>query len=71
MAEGSLVFDTRLDDKGLKSGLEKLNGLAKTTFKGIEFQAQMSRVQAISGATAIELEKFKCTGNKTRSRYCF
>lgn len=80
MADGSLIFDTRLDDKGFKSGLEKLNGLAKTTFKGIalavtaatvamgafsastinvglEFQAQMSRVQAISGATAIELEK--------------
>lgn len=35
MADGSLIFDTRLDDKGLKSGLERLGGVGKAAMLGI------------------------------------
>lgn len=79
-SDGSLIFDTKLDDSGVKKGLSKLGGIGKTALKGIgiataavaagvtalgvsiikvgsEFSAQMSRVQAISGATADEIKK--------------
>lgn len=44
MADGSLIFDTRLDDKGLKSGLERLGGVGKAAMLGIG--------TAIAGASA-------------------
>jgi len=79
-ADGSLIFDTNLDDSGVRKGLNKLGNIGSTALKGIgiataavvagvvalgisaikvgsEFSAQMSRVQAISGATAEELKK--------------
>lgn len=79
-SDGSLLFDTNLDDSGVRKGLQKLNSIGSTALKGIgiataattaaltafgvsaiktgsEFSAQMSRVQAISGATGDELKK--------------
>lgn len=79
MADGRLLFDTKLDDSGVKKGLADIGGLAKNSMKvvsgafvagaaaiaglgavsvkiGMEFEAQMSRVQAISGATGEELK---------------
>jgi len=79
-SDGSLIFDTKLDDSGIQKGLNKLGSIGKTALKGMaiasaaavagllafgasairagtEFSAQMSRVQAISGATADELKK--------------
>jgi len=79
-ADGSLLFDTNLDDSGVKKGLKKLNSIGTTALKGIgmataattaalaafgisaikvgsEFSSQMSRVQAIAGATGDELKK--------------
>ena len=35
MADGSVVIDTKLDDKGFKSGLSKLGSLGKTALKGV------------------------------------
>ncbi len=71
MADGSVIIDTELDESGLKTGLAKLGGTvaagigaAVTAISGMataivnmgmEYEAQMSRVQAISGATADEL----------------
>lgn len=90
MADGSLLFNTKLNTTGFTKGLSKVQGLAKTGLgkvgsfaqdvgkklttmhkvagvaliglgvfaikAGAEFEAQMSRVQAISGATGDELE---------------
>lgn len=71
MSDGYVRIDTKLDESGLKTGLAKLGGLVaagigasvtalasfgKEIIKvGTEYEAQMSRVQAISGATAAEL----------------
>lgn len=77
-----LVVNTDLDTKGFKSGLNKMQSIAKTGFKavatsvgvvstaitaalggmvkiGSDFEAQMSRVKAISGATEEEFDKLK------------
>lgn len=35
MADGSVVIDTKLDDKGFKSGLSKLGSIGKTALKGV------------------------------------
>ena len=79
-SDGSLLFDTNLDDSGVRKGLQKLGNIGSTALKGIgiataataaaltafgvsaikagsEFSAQMSRVQAIAGATGDELKK--------------
>lgn len=79
-SDGSLLFDTNLDDSGVRKGLQKLNSIGSTALKGIgiataaataaltafgvsaiktgsEFSAQMSRVQAVAGATGDELKK--------------
>lgn len=79
MADGRLLFDTKLDDTGVKKGLQgigniakgamsiaskafiggavALGGLGAVAFKmGADFEQQMSRVQAISGATERELK---------------
>lgn len=70
MADGSVIFDTELDPSGLRTGLAKmasiaakgvaatvaaLGGLSVAAIKvGSDFEAQMSRVNAISGATQDE-----------------
>ena len=81
-ADGKVVIETDLDTKGFKSGLNKMQSIAKTGFKavatsvgvvtgaitaalggivkiGSDFEAQMSRVKAISGATEEEFDKLK------------
>lgn len=81
-ADGKVVIETDLDSKGFKSGLNKMQSIAKTGFKavatsvgvvstaitaalggmvkiGSDFEAQMSRVKAISGATEEEFDKLK------------
>ncbi len=93
MADGSLLFNTKLDATGFQKGMGKLSGLAKTGLGGVgnlaknvgtkltnmhkvggvalaalgglaikagaDFDAGMSEVQAISGATAEELEALR------------
>ena len=72
MADGSIIIDTRLDTTGAQKGLQKLESAVKagltavagvaTTFAGYavkvgsDFEAGMSKVQAISGATAEDME---------------
>lgn len=80
--DGSLKFDTEIDEKGFNSGISKLGSLAKGGFSvlggavagvtaalggasaaaikvGSDFEAQMSRVQAISGATGEEFQALR------------
>ena len=61
MADGSVTIDTSLDEKGFKTGLSKLNGLAKGALKGITvatgavtagFTAMVGK--AVSGAGELE-----------------
>jgi len=47
MADGSVVIDTELNDKGLQSGLTKLSSVAKNALKGIAIG-----IGAVSGAFA-------------------
>lgn len=70
--DGKLNFDTSIDDSGMKSGLSKLSALAKNsavaigagiaaglgaaTKAGMDFEAQMSKVAAISGASAGDMQ---------------
>jgi len=35
MADGSLIFDTKIDSKGFKDGLGKLGKVANTAIKGV------------------------------------
>lgn len=71
--DGTIKIDTSIDGKGFQDGLKKLGGIAATGIAavtaalgagfvyaaktGMEFEAQMSRVKAISGATAEEFQK--------------
>ena len=67
-ADGSLLFDSKLDLAGFEVGVnmasdivsgigEKLKGLASSVLQtGMDFTASMSEVQALSGATGKELE---------------
>lgn len=73
MADGSLIFDTRIDQKGFQAGLKKLSRLAvKTTAVvgagfaalsgyagkvGSSFESSMSEVAAISGAAGKQLQQ--------------
>ena len=80
--DGSLKFDTKIDDSGFNSGVNKLGSVASKGMKlvgaafatataavsgmgmaaikvGSDFEAQMSRVQAISGATGEEFKKLR------------
>lgn len=93
MADGSLIFDTKIDESGFSKGLSSLSskmgkvgaglakgiGLASTAVAGfgayslkagMDFQAGMSEVQAISGATGDDLnrltDKAKEMGSKTK-----
>lgn len=79
MADGRLLFDTKINTSGFTKGLKGLGSLATKAMvgmgkavlgvtagvaalgvsaikTGMEFEAQMSRVQAISGATGKELK---------------
>lgn len=84
--DGYLNFNTKIDDSGMISGLKRLQSLAKksavaigsgiaaglvaSTKAGMDFEAQMSKVQAISGASAGEIqaltEKAKQMGVETK-----
>ena len=84
--DGSLKFDTSIVTDGFNSGLKKLGSLAKTGMAavagsvagiagaaikvGSDFESQMSKVQAISGATGNDLialsEKAKEMGASTK-----
>jgi TP901 family phage tail tape measure protein len=71
LADGKVIIETGLDTKGVESGLKKFQGLVKTGFKvstasvaaagvaaikmGADFEAGMSEVQAISGASGKDL----------------
>lgn len=86
MADGSLLIDTKLDSSGLQKGLSKLGSLTAVAIGavgaalgaagiaaikvGADFEAGMSRVEAISGATAGQLdqltEKAKQVGADTK-----
>lgn len=70
--DGALIFDTGIDEKGFKAGIDKLKSTASATVKavsvavagfgayaikvGSDFEASMSKVGAISGATAEDME---------------
>lgn len=70
--DGTLKFDTKVDDIGFNAGIKKIGSLARTAIAGIasavvglgaaavkvgsDFEAAMSNVAAISGATGDELE---------------
>src|SRR5699024_1054375 len=77
--DGSLIFDTKIDNKGFKKGIDGLKGIGKGSIKvvnkalkttgvalgavgvasikvGMDFEKGMSRVGALSGATAKEFE---------------
>ncbi len=84
-SDGSLFFDTQIDNEGFERGLKKLEKLGKTSFAaigaaattglgaavkvGMDFEAQMSKVGAISMASAEDMEvlsaKAKEMGEKT------
>lgn len=80
MADGSLLFNTKIDNTGFSKGMKTLGSIAGLAAKGVvvaigaaatavgafgvsaiktgmEFEAQMARVNAISGATASEFDK--------------
>lgn len=86
MADGYLNFDTKINTSGFNEGIKKLGSLAKTGTKvvggaligavaasvkaGASFEAEMSRVSAISGAVGKDFEalsdKAKEMGAKTK-----
>lgn len=78
-SDGKIIIDTSVDEKGLKTGLTNLGGVASTALKGVtvaigavsaaltaaggfalkvgsDFEAGMSQVAAISGATGSDLD---------------
>jgi TP901 family phage tail tape measure protein len=73
MADGKIIIDTLIDNGGAAKGLKKLGSITKTAVVGVgvallalgayavkvgsDFEAGMSKVQAISGATAGDMEK--------------
>lgn len=84
--DGSLKFDTKIDSSGFSSGIGKIGSIATKGLAvlgaavtastgvvvklGMDFESQMSKVQAISGATGDELlqltDKAKEMGKKTK-----
>lgn len=86
MADGYLNFDTKINTNGFNDGIKKLGNLAKTGTKvvggaligaiaasvkvGASFEAEMSKVSAISGAVGKDFEalsdKAKEMGAKTK-----
>lgn len=73
MSDGKVVIETDLDSSGVESGLSRLKGtvakgvaaigigkiFSEAVKTGMDFEAQMSRVKAISGATGEEFSKLK------------
>ena len=73
MSDGKVVIETDLDSTGVESGLSRLQGtitkgiaaigigklFSEAIKTGMDFEAQMSRVKAISGATGEEFAKLK------------
>lgn len=73
MSDGKVVIETGLDSSGVESGLSRLQGtitkgiaaigigkiFSEAVKTGMDFEAQMSRVKAISGATGEEFAKLK------------
>lgn len=73
MSDGKVVIETDLDSSGVESGLSRLQGtitkgiaaigigklFSEAVKTGTDFEAQMSRVKAISGATGEEFAKLK------------
>ena len=73
MSDGKVVIETDLDSTGVESGLSRLQGtitkgivaigigklFSEAVKTGMDFEAQMSRVKAISGATGEEFAKLK------------
>lgn len=73
MSDGKVVIETDLDSSGVESGLSRLQGtitkgiaaigigklFSEAVKTGMDFEAQMSRVKAISGATGEEFAKLK------------
>lgn len=73
--DGTLNFDTKIDSSGFQKGANTLGGLTTQVLKGAtagvaalgaatikvgsDFEAGMSQVQAISGASGEELERLK------------
>lgn len=71
MSDGKVVIETDLDSSGVESGLSRLQGtitkgiaaigigkiFSEAVKTGVDFEAQMSRVKAISGATGEEFAK--------------
>ena len=84
--DGSLKFDTKIDSSGFSSGIGKIGSIATKGLAvlggavsactgvvvklGMDFESQMSKVQAISGATGDEIQlltdKAKEMGAKTK-----
>ena len=52
MADGSLLFDTKINNSGFKKGMSKLGGIAKTAIKGV---AAAGGALAAVGGAAIKL----------------
>lgn len=73
MSDGKVVIETDLDSSGVESGLSRLQGtitkgiaaigigkiFSEAVKTGMDFEAQMSRVKAISGATGEEFARLK------------
>lgn len=73
MSDGKVVIETDLDSSGVESGLSRLQGtvtkgiaaigigkiFSDAVKTGMDFEAQMSRVKAISGATGTQFEKLR------------
>ena len=73
--DGTLKFDTKIDSSGFQKGIDGISGAAKSGLAlaatgitalggaaikvGSDFEAGMSQVQAVSGASGEELEKLK------------
>lgn len=65
-SDGSLIFDTKVDTGGIEDALKKASvaaavaaaggALVDAAQAGMEFEASMSKVEAVSGATGRQLE---------------
>ena len=78
-ADGSILIDTKIDQSGIAKGIKGITTAAAAAFgtmsgyavkAGMDFEAQMSKVEAISGATGDEIamltEKAKQMGIETK-----
>lgn len=78
-ADGSILIDTKIDQSGIAKGIKGITTAAAAAFgamsgyavkAGMDFEAQMSKVEAVSGATGDEIaaltEKAKQMGIDTK-----